>query len=92
MELVYTLPGIYFLIYTLRVQYIGNRLYTFEYIRDTKITNEKMKANKHNAELQPPIPAQKIRGNSVPGAVLSHTMPKIDFYYSHRFSWKKNTH
>ena len=34
-----------------------------------------------------PIPAQKIQGNSVPGTVFSHTMPKMDFYYSHRFSW-----
>ena len=27
-----------------------------------------------------PIPAQKMRGNSVPGTVFSHTMPKIDFF------------
>ena len=33
-----------------------------------------------------PIPAQKIQGISVPGVVFSHTMPKIDFYHSHRFS------
>ena len=30
--------------------------------------------------------AQKSRGNSVPGVVFSHTMPKIDFYHSHRFN------
>ena len=36
-----------------------------------------------------PIPAQKSRGNSVLGAVFSHTMPKMDFRYSHRFSWEK---
>ena len=35
------------------------------------------------------ILAQKIRGNSVPGAAFSHTMPNMDFYYSHRFSWEK---
>ena len=34
-----------------------------------------------------PIPAQKSRGNSVPGVVFSHTMPKMDSRYSHRFSW-----
>ena len=28
--------------------------------------------------------------NSELGVVFSHTMPKIDFYYSHRFSWEKN--
>ena len=33
-----------------------------------------------------PIAAQKSRGNSVPGAVFSHKMPKMDFHYSHRFS------
>ena len=33
-----------------------------------------------------PIPAQKSRGNSVLGVVFSHTMPKMDFHYSHRFS------
>ena len=33
-----------------------------------------------------PIPAQKLRGNSVPGVVFSQTMPKMDFRYSHRFS------
>ena len=47
------------------------------------------KLNKHNAELQRPIPAQKSRGNSVLGVVFSHTMPKMDFHYSHRFSWEK---
>ena len=29
------------------------------------------------------------KGNSVPGAVFSHMMPKMDFYYSHCFSWEK---
>ena len=38
-----------------------------------------------------PIPAKKSRGNSVLGAVFSHTMPKMEFDYSHRFSWEKNT-
>ena len=33
-----------------------------------------------------PIPAQKTRGNSVPGIVFSHTMPKMDSRYSHRFT------
>ena len=36
-----------------------------------------------------PIPAQKIRGISVPRVVFSHTMPKIDFYHSHRYRWEK---
>ena len=36
-----------------------------------------------------PIPAQKSRDNSVLGVVFSHTMPKMDFRYSHRFSWEK---
>ena len=36
-----------------------------------------------------PIPAQKSLGNSVLGVVFSHTMPKMDFRYSHRFSWEK---
>ena len=38
-----------------------------------------------------PIPAQKSLGNSELGVVFSHTMPKMDFHYSHRFSWEKNT-
>jgi len=38
-----------------------------------------------------PIPAQMSRGNSVPGVIFSHTMPKMDFHYSHRFSWEKHT-
>ena len=36
-----------------------------------------------------PIPAQKLRGNSVLGVIFSHTIPKMDFCYSHRFSWEK---
>ena len=36
-----------------------------------------------------PITAQKSRGNSVLGVIFSHTMPKMDFRYSHRFSWEK---
>ena len=38
-----------------------------------------------------PIPAQKSRGNSVHvlGVVFSHTMSKMDFHYSHHFSWEK---
>ena len=35
------------------------------------------------------IPAQKSRGNSVLAVIFSHTMPKMDFHYSHRFSWEK---
>ena len=37
------------------------------------------------------IPAQRIWSNLVPGhrAVFSHTMPKMDLYYSHRVSWGK---
>ena len=42
--------------------------------------------NKHNAELQRADPGRKVRGNSVLGVVFSHTMPKMDFRYSHRFS------
>ena len=45
--------------------------------------------NKHNAELQRADPGTKVRGNSVLGVVFSHTMPKMDFRYSHRFSWEK---
>ena len=30
-------------------------------------------------------------GNAIPGVVFSHKMPKMDFYYSHCFSWGKNT-
>ena len=37
------------------------------------------------------IPAQNSRGNSVLGVIFSHTMPKMDFRYSHRFSWERNT-
>ena len=44
------------------------------------------KSNKHNAELQRADPGTKVRGNSVLGVVFSHTMPKLDFRYSHRFS------
>jgi len=44
------------------------------------------KNNKHNAELQRADPGTKVRGNSVLGVVFSHTMPKMDFRYSHRFS------
>ena len=36
-----------------------------------------------------PIPAQKLRANSVSRAVFSHLIPKMDFYYFHRFSWEK---
>ena len=36
-----------------------------------------------------PIPAQKSRGNSVIGVVFSHTMSKMKFHYSHRFSLEK---
>ena len=47
--------------------------------------------NKHNAELQRADPGTKDMGNLVPGprVIFSHTMPKMDFYYSHRFSWEK---
>ena len=38
-----------------------------------------------------PIPAQKTRGHSVLGVVFSHTMHKMDFHYSHCFSWEKHT-
>ena len=40
--------------------------------------------NQHDAELHSgPIPAQKIRGNSITAAVFSYTMLEIDLYYSH---------
>ena len=42
--------------------------------------------NKHNAELQRADPGTKVRGSSVLGVVLSRTMPKMTFRYSHRFS------
>ena len=35
------------------------------------------------------IPAQKSRANSVPGAIFSHLMFEMNFYYFHRFSWEK---
>ena len=38
-----------------------------------------------------PIPAQKMRENSVPGAVFSHIMPKIDFNYIRIVLLGKNT-
>ena len=38
-----------------------------------------------------PIPAQKSRANSVPGAIFSHLMFEMNFYYFHRFSWEKYT-
>ena len=47
------------------------------------------KFNKHNAELQWADPGTKVTGNSVLRVVFSHTMPKMDFRYSHRFSWEK---
>ena len=36
-----------------------------------------------------PIPAQKSWGSSVLEVVSSHTMPKMNVHYSHRFSWEK---
>ena len=41
------------------------------------------KENKHNTYA---AAAQESQGNSVIGVVFSHTMPKTDFHYSHRFS------
>ena len=41
---------------------------------------------KHNAELQRADPGTKGTGYSVLGVVFSHTMSKMDFHYSHRFS------
>ena len=38
-----------------------------------------------------PVLAQKSRGNSVLGVVFSHTIPKMDFHFSQRFSWEINT-
>ena len=38
-----------------------------------------------------PIPAQKARTNSVPGAIFSHLMFKRNVYHFHRFSWEKKT-
>ena len=35
-----------------------------------------------------PIPAEKIRGNSVL-SIFSNTMPKMDFYHYHCLSWEK---
>ena len=67
----------------------SNSLVKFQlnvYVKFHWICNQQNERNqkKHNTELQQ---AQKIRGNSVPGAVFSHTLPKMDFYYSHGF-WK----
>ena len=41
---------------------------------------------KHKTELQRADPGTKSRGNSVLGVIFAHKMPKMDFYYSHRFS------
>ena len=52
----------------------------------------KIDQNKRNAELQRADPGKNIRGDLEPGAIFSHTkntMPKIDLYYSYRFSWKR---
>lgn len=38
-----------------------------------------------------PIPAQKIRGNSIPRAVFFHIMVKMDVYDFYSFSWGKHT-
>ena len=54
------------------------------------------KKNKKNKQAQRraaggPIPSQKSRVNSVPGAIFSHLMFEINFYHVHRFSWEKYT-
>ena len=48
---------------------------------------------KHETSTTPscsgPIPTQKSRANSVPGAIFSTLMFEMNFYYFHRFSWEK---
>ena len=55
------------------------------YLKNTKNTHKIRKTekleNKHNAELQRADPGTKGLG-----VVFSHTMPKMDFRYSHHFS------
>ena len=36
-----------------------------------------------------PIPAQRSRENSLPGAIFSHIMFEMNFYHFHSFSWEK---
>ena len=50
----------------------------------TPFKNEKNKTST-TPSCSGPIPAQKI------GVVFSHTKPKMDFHYSHCFSWEKHT-
>ena len=55
----------------------------FSIIRSEKKTKTKTSTT---PSCSGPIPAQKSRGNSVLGVIFSHTIPKMDFHYSHRFS------
>ena len=60
--------------------------------------NEKKKKNDENTKKDKetsttpscsgPIPAQKSRANSVPGAIFSHLMFEMNFYHFHSFSWE----
>ena len=49
----------------------------------------KLKRTSTTPRCSRPIPAEKTQGNSVPGAVFSHKMSKIDFYHFHCFTWEK---
>ena len=57
----------------------------------TPTTNQSVQKTSTTLSCSGPIPAQESRGNSRLGVVFSHTIPKMDFRYSHRFSWEKNT-
>ena len=43
------------------------------------------------SELQRTDPGTKVTGELSTKDRISHLMPKMDFYYLHRFSWKKYT-
>ena len=48
--------------------------------------NEKKIKTSTTPSCSGPIPAKRLRANSVPRAVFSHQMLKMDFYYFNRFS------
>ena len=72
------LSTLFLAIWWFRFMKIWHQAYILVLCNMQKITD------KHNAELQRADP-----GTKVPGAVFPHTIAKMDFYYSHRFSWDK---
>ena len=51
--------------------------------------SQKIKITSTTPSCSGPIPARKSRCKSELGVLFSDTMPKMDFHYSHRFSWEK---